>query len=167
MLFLRDGEEGTPAFLGSASDIVVLAATGEAAPAAVRDLEPLVRAVAGPGADGSLASADEDGSLSGGELLAGAGAMAAAGAAALGVAASMDDGNDPVEGGASPYNERDEAAGEPATFVDDLGGADVDRGAASVVQVEKKGGLMTMILFVIVAVIVAGGLGYVLWSGMG
>ena len=48
VLFVRDGESGTPAFLGSASDIIVLAAPGEAPPAAVSDLEPLVRAVTGP-----------------------------------------------------------------------------------------------------------------------
>jgi hypothetical protein len=47
-VFVRDGESGTAAFLGSASDIVVLASPGEPPPAAVRDLEPLVRAVTGP-----------------------------------------------------------------------------------------------------------------------
>lgn len=46
-LFVPDGESGTAAFLGSASDIIVLASPGESAPAAVRDLEPLVRAVTG------------------------------------------------------------------------------------------------------------------------
>ncbi len=54
-LYVRDGESGTAAFLGSASDIVVLASPGEAPPSAVRDLEPLVRAVTGP-ADGSTGS---------------------------------------------------------------------------------------------------------------
>jgi hypothetical protein len=49
LLFVRDGDSGCAAFLGSASDIVVLADRGERAPAAVRDLEALVRAVAGPG----------------------------------------------------------------------------------------------------------------------
>jgi len=48
VLFVRDGDSGCAAFLGSASDIVVLADRGERAPAAVRDLESLVRAVAGP-----------------------------------------------------------------------------------------------------------------------
>jgi hypothetical protein len=48
LLFVRDGDSGCAAFLGSASDIVVLADRTEAAPAAVRGLEPLVRAVAGP-----------------------------------------------------------------------------------------------------------------------
>lgn len=48
LIYLRDGEACTPAFLGSASDIVVLGSDGEA-PAAIRDLEPLVRAVTGPG----------------------------------------------------------------------------------------------------------------------
>jgi len=48
MLFVRDGEGGAAAFLGSASDIVVLGAEGDAPPSAVRDLEPLVRAVTGP-----------------------------------------------------------------------------------------------------------------------
>ena len=174
VLFLRDGEEGTPAFMGSASDIVVLAESGEAAPAAVRDLEPLVRAVTGPDADGSLASADSDASLSDGELLAGAGAMAAAGAAAIGVAASMSDGPDPVGGEDMSFDEYDHLgddgmAGDgtdaDSNAFDPL--SDVGRGAASVIQAEKKGGLTTMILFVVIAVIVAGGLGYVLWSGMG
>jgi hypothetical protein len=50
IVFVRDGESGCAAFLGSVSDIVVLSARGERAPAAVRDLEALVRAVTGPGA---------------------------------------------------------------------------------------------------------------------
>lgn len=49
VLYLRDGAAGTAAFLGSASDIVVLTVPGEVAPAAVGDLEPLVRAVTGFG----------------------------------------------------------------------------------------------------------------------
>lgn len=48
LMLLRDGESGTAAFLGSASDIVVLADPAHTQPASVRDLEPLVRAVAGP-----------------------------------------------------------------------------------------------------------------------
>ncbi|HSH76799.1 MAG TPA: hypothetical protein VLA09_14010 [Longimicrobiales bacterium] len=48
VIFLRDGESGCAAFLGSASDIVVLSAKGEKIPAAVRDRQELVRAVAGP-----------------------------------------------------------------------------------------------------------------------
>jgi hypothetical protein len=48
LLFVRDGDSGCAAFLGSASDIVVLAPKGEKPPAAVRDLEGLVRAVTGP-----------------------------------------------------------------------------------------------------------------------
>jgi hypothetical protein len=47
-LLVRDGEQVTSAFLGSASDIIVLAAPGDATPSSVRDLEPLVRAVTGP-----------------------------------------------------------------------------------------------------------------------
>ena len=47
MLYLLDGEPCTPGFLGSASDIVVLGSDGEP-PAAIRDLEPLVRAVTRP-----------------------------------------------------------------------------------------------------------------------
>lgn len=50
VLFVRDGEKGAVAFLGSASDVVVLASPNDPPPMAVRDLEPLVRAVAGPGA---------------------------------------------------------------------------------------------------------------------
>jgi hypothetical protein len=49
MLYLNDGESGTAAFLGSASDIVVLSNPDDPPPAAVRDLEPLVRAVTGMG----------------------------------------------------------------------------------------------------------------------
>jgi len=49
LLFVRDGDSGCSAFLHTASDIVVLAPKGEKAPAAVRELEGLVRAVAGPG----------------------------------------------------------------------------------------------------------------------
>jgi hypothetical protein len=48
LLFLRDGDSGCAAFLGSASDIVVLADRDERPPAAVRDLEGMVRAVTGP-----------------------------------------------------------------------------------------------------------------------
>ena len=44
MVYLLDGEPCTPAFLGSASDIIVLGSEGET-PSAIRDLEPLVRAV--------------------------------------------------------------------------------------------------------------------------
>jgi hypothetical protein len=54
LLFVRDGDSGCAAFLGSASDIVVLADEHEDAPSAVRDLEGMVRAVAGPG--GAVAS---------------------------------------------------------------------------------------------------------------
>ena len=50
LLFVRDGDSGAAAFLGSASDIVVLSTKGEKMPAAVRDLEGLVRAVTGPAA---------------------------------------------------------------------------------------------------------------------
>lgn len=53
LLFVRDGDSGAAAFLGSASDIVVLSAKGEKTPAAVRDLEGLVRAVTGPAASTS------------------------------------------------------------------------------------------------------------------
>jgi hypothetical protein len=55
MLYVRDGESGAAAFLGSASDIVVLGAEGELPPSVVRELEPLVRAVAGPAGGGAKA----------------------------------------------------------------------------------------------------------------
>jgi len=58
LLFLRDGDSGCAAFLGSASDIVVLSDRGEHAPAAVRDLEGLVRAVAGPSTVMAVGAAD-------------------------------------------------------------------------------------------------------------
>lgn len=48
ILFVRDGDSGCASFLGSASDIVVLSDRGERAPSAIRDLEPIVRVVAGP-----------------------------------------------------------------------------------------------------------------------
>ncbi len=48
VIFLRQGAACTPAFLGFVSDIVVFSTEGEA-PDAIRDLEPLVRAVARPG----------------------------------------------------------------------------------------------------------------------
>lgn len=66
-LFVQDGESGTAAFLGSASDIVVLANAGEPAPVAIRDLEPLVRAVTGPGPGGVIASAPDAGTTPAGE----------------------------------------------------------------------------------------------------
>lgn len=56
-LFLNDGESGTAAFLGSASDIVLLANPGDEPPMAIRDLEPLVRSVTGPAAPASAAAA--------------------------------------------------------------------------------------------------------------
>ena len=46
-LYLADGESSSAAFLGSASDIVVLAGPDEPMPMVIRDLEPLVRAVIG------------------------------------------------------------------------------------------------------------------------
>lgn len=59
LLFVRDGDSGCAAFLGSASDIIVLAGEHESAPAAVRDLEGMVRAVTGPaGAPAGAAVSD-------------------------------------------------------------------------------------------------------------
>lgn len=52
LLFVRDGDSGCAAFLGSASDIIVLSRPDEKPPAAVRDLEGMVRAVTGPGGPG-------------------------------------------------------------------------------------------------------------------
>jgi len=63
ILFVRDGDSGCAAFLGSASDIVVLSGRDEKAPAAVRDLEGLVRAVTGRGgvvAQGGVARPPEE-----------------------------------------------------------------------------------------------------------
>jgi len=48
-VYLRDGESGTAAFLGSASDIVVLSDDSERVPASLRDLVGLVSLVTGPG----------------------------------------------------------------------------------------------------------------------
>ncbi|HET9949701.1 MAG TPA: hypothetical protein VFQ22_12325 [Longimicrobiales bacterium] len=48
LVYLRDGDSGCAAFLGSASDIVILSDRGEGTPGAVRDLEGMVRAVLGP-----------------------------------------------------------------------------------------------------------------------
>jgi hypothetical protein len=56
-VYLIDGESATAAFLGSASDIVVLAALGDEPPRAIRDLEPLVRAVVGKGGAGAAMQA--------------------------------------------------------------------------------------------------------------
>lgn len=57
VLFVRDGDSGCAAFLGSASDIIVLAGQNEKTPAAVRDLEGMVRAVTGPGVGRPVAAA--------------------------------------------------------------------------------------------------------------
>lgn len=46
-LYLRDGDGAAPAFLGAASDIVVLSGQDEDSPASVGELGPLVRAVVG------------------------------------------------------------------------------------------------------------------------
>lgn len=56
-MLLGDGESGTAAFLGSASDIVVLADREDEVPGSIRDLEPLVRAVVGPGGASSAPAA--------------------------------------------------------------------------------------------------------------
>lgn len=61
LLFVRDGDSGCAAFLGSASDIIVLADKGERAPAAVRDLEGMVRVVAGPSSVMAVGSTGESG----------------------------------------------------------------------------------------------------------
>jgi hypothetical protein len=59
LLFVRDGDSGCAAFLGSASDIIVLSNRGEKAPAAVRDLEGMVRAVTGlAGSTGAVSRSD-------------------------------------------------------------------------------------------------------------
>lgn len=60
LLYLREGEAETAAFLGSASDIVLLSAPGEPTPSAVSELVPLVRAVTGP-EDGGSALAGRSG----------------------------------------------------------------------------------------------------------
>jgi len=106
VLYLRDGEAGTAAFLGSASDIVVLAASGEASPDAVRDLEPLVRAVTGFGSAGGST--------------------------------------------------------ETSSPVDAMEVASTDRGAA-----RESGGKGRLLLFMVLAIVVAAVLGYVLSSAMG
>lgn len=59
-VYVRDGESGATAFLGSASEIVVLSAPGESAPGVVRDLEPLVRAVTGFGKAGASPARGEE-----------------------------------------------------------------------------------------------------------
>ena len=56
-VFVRDGDGETAAFLGSASEIVVLASAGEVPPTAIRDLEPLVSVVTGPSPDGAVTPA--------------------------------------------------------------------------------------------------------------
>ena len=63
VVFVRDGERGTTAFLGPAEEIVVLAERGEAPPIAVRDLEPLVRVVAGFSKGVGLATSGRAGAL--------------------------------------------------------------------------------------------------------
>jgi len=67
VLYLRDGDSSTAAFLGSASDIVVLAPEGDDGPSAVRDLEPLVRAVTGPAGGAPVADRVEPSSATSGE----------------------------------------------------------------------------------------------------
>lgn len=47
VLYVRDQDEAAASFLGSASDLVVLAAEGEPSPVIIRDLAPLVRGVTG------------------------------------------------------------------------------------------------------------------------
>ena len=63
-VFVRDGENGATAFLGSAAEIVVLSERGEAPPIAVRDLEPLVHFVTGLGKGGKVETRSNAGPLS-------------------------------------------------------------------------------------------------------
>lgn len=106
LLYLRDGDAGTAAFLGSASDIVVLSGPADGTPLAVEDLQPLVRAVAGPDGVGT-------------------------------------------RGPSRP------AATEAATSA---------RAPAAAVAGEGEGGLGRLFLLMIIALLVAAGLGYVLTS---
>lgn len=48
LVYVRDGYRGTVPFLGTATEIVVLARPGDPPPAAVTDLHAIVRAVTGP-----------------------------------------------------------------------------------------------------------------------
>lgn len=48
LVYVRDGYTGTAPFLGTASEVVVLARPGDPVPSAVTDLQALVRAVTGP-----------------------------------------------------------------------------------------------------------------------
>ena len=102
-LYLADGESASAAFLGSASDIVVLAGPDDETPMVIRDLEPLVRAVIGAGSDGDVFG--------------------------------------------------------------EIGGGTPSPGTASTEK--ASGGMGRMILFLVLAVVVAGVLGYLLTSGVG
>lgn len=57
LLYLRDGDAATAAFLGAASHIVVLSPPSDSLPAVVADLVPMVLAVTGPDGKASVGKA--------------------------------------------------------------------------------------------------------------
>lgn len=178
LLYLPHGEDATTAFLGSASTIVVMADPDEAAPDAIRDLEPLVHAVVGnatsqPAFDPGFAAAAAAGTPEG---------------TAPEPAWSDPHAHepDPVSQGADidvdPAPEDGELAGAVEALgdaADDTGGGIPDTvaeealgvldGVAAGVRPEPTsgGGGVTMILFVVLAVIAAAALGWVMVSGLG
>ena len=169
-LYVRDGDPGTAAFMGSVSDIVVLAEAGDRPPECVRDIEPLVRTVAGPGAGGvarmptvaepitgveptagqateveSVIDRATEGEPAGAVgTVAGAGVAAAAGVVAVAAAArTADDGEASDE--ASPSGARTAATPVAA----------------------PAGGMGRMALVVVVAMLIAAALGWFLMSSLG
>jgi hypothetical protein len=141
-LYLLDGEPGTAAFLGAASDIIVLAAPSEPAPDSVRDIAPLVRAVTGfsSDVDAALVEAEPDADApapDGSSLAPGQAQRAAVGAGTT----------DIIEAG-------DEAAGDR-------------RGPGVAPVVSDKGGMGRVIVMVVLAMVAAAVLGWFLTSGIG
>ncbi|MEM7415786.1 MAG: hypothetical protein AAF389_09850 [Gemmatimonadota bacterium] len=177
LLYLPHGEEATSAFLGSASTIVVISDPDDAAPEAIRDLEPLVHAVVGnstsqPSIDPGFDAVASAGTLDGAppepewvdpqhppELGAG-GDDDVASAADVELHAS-DDGVPSSEVATDAEGETPDAeTEEPAGVLDGV--------AAGVRPAPTSGGGgITMILFVVLAVIAAAALGWFMVSGLG
>jgi hypothetical protein len=124
LVYVRDGYTGTAPFLGTASEIVVLARPGESPPTSVTDLQPLVRAVTAP-ADAPAGTRPAR--------------HAGAGASAVGTP-------------------------EPAASVATASGDLPTERLRAVPVAAGEGGTGRLVLFLVGALLVAAGLGYLLTS---
>lgn len=164
VLYLPAGDPGTAAFLGSVSDIVVLSDSEEALPLAVLDLAPMVRARAGLGGDPSLDAELAAPVAAMADLVEDESPFAAPDPAFDGEGVSGADSADGAEALLDPEGAGAEGMGAEG-MGDDPGLSEPT--SLRPVETEGRGGGVTMILFVILAVIAAGALGWFMVSGLG